>query len=101
MKKLSSIASQILLAVIITVVVVLGISSFVEVSILKNREAQRLSDRGSVAADRIANNLAYPLGNFDHAETERVVRDELAVPEVSRIQVVDAEGKSYVAKVKN
>ena len=101
MKNLVSIATQILIAVIITVVVVLGISSVIEVNILKNRETQNLSQRGSVTAERIANNLAYPLWNLNQIETDRVVRDEVAAQEVSRIQVFDEQGKLYVGKVKN
>ena len=71
MKTLPSIAAQILLAVLITVVVVLGIASLIELKILERRESQQLRDRGPLAAERVANNLAYPLWNLNHFETER------------------------------
>ena len=96
-----SIAGQILLAVLTTVVVVLGISSVIELKILEVREARQLQDRGPIAADRLANNLAYPLWNLNHAETERVVLDELAGPEIVGIQVFDEHGQVYLGKVQD
>jgi PAS domain S-box-containing protein len=101
MKNLVTIASQILVAVIITVVIVLGISSLIEVNILKNRETQKLSQRGSLTADRIANSLAYPLWNLNQIGTEQVVDDELVAQEVSKIQVFDEHGQLYAGKIKN
>jgi len=101
MKSSLSIASQILLAVILTVVVVLGISSVVELYILKHREIQQLQRRGTVTADRISNSLAYPLWNLSQPETERIVLDELVVQEVAGIQVFDEQGQLYVGKYKS
>jgi len=101
MKSSLSIASQILLAVIVTVVVVLGISSVVELYILKHREIQQLQRRGTVTADRISNSLAYPLWNLSQPETERIVLDELVVQEVAGIQVFDEQGQLYVGKYKS
>ena len=101
MKTLPSIAAQILLAVLITIIVVLGISSVIELKILERREAQQLHDRGPIAADRVANNLAYPLWNLNHPETERVVLDELAAPEIVGIQVLDEHGQLYLGKAED
>ena len=101
MKSFLSIASQILLAVIVTVVIVLGISSVVELYILKHREIQQLQQRGTVTADRISNSLAYPLWNLSQPETERIVLDELVVKEVAGIQVFDEHGQLYVGKYKS
>jgi PAS domain S-box-containing protein len=100
-KSFLSIASQILLAVIVTVVIVLGISSVVELYILKHREIQQLQQRGTVTADRISNSLAYPLWNLSQPETERIVLDELVVKEVAGIQVFDEQGQLYVGKYKS
>jgi PAS domain-containing protein len=91
---------QILIAVSLTVVIVLGISSVIELNILKQRERQQLAQQGTVTADRIANNLAYPLWNLNEPEAERVVRDELAAEEVIRIQVLDERGQLYVGQIK-
>ena len=52
-------------------VIVLGISSVIELNILKQRERQQLAQQGTVTADRIANNLAYPLWNLNEPEAER------------------------------
>ena len=101
MKSQLSIASQIVFAVIATVVVVLGISSVIELKILKNRETQSLQQRGALTADRISNNLAYPLWNLNRAETERVVVDELVAQEVASIQVFDEQQHPYVGKSKS
>ena len=101
MKSFLSISSQILLAVILTVVIVLGISSVVELYILKHREIQQLQQRGTVTADRISNSLAYPLWNLSQPETERIVLDELVVKEVAGIQVFDEQGQLYVGKYKS
>jgi len=101
MKSFLSISSQILLAVIVTVVIVLGISSVVELYILKHREIQQLQQRGTVTADRISNSLAYPLWNLSQPETERIVLDELVVKEVAGIQVFDEQGQLYVGKYKS
>ena len=101
MKSFLSISSQILLAVILTVVIVLGISSVVELYILKHREIQQLQQRGTVTADRISNSLAYPLWNLIQPETERIVLDELVVKEVAGIQVFDEQGQLYVGKYKS
>lgn len=101
MKTVPSIAVQILLAVLITVVVVLGIASLIELRILERREARQLHDRGPIAADRVANNLAYPLWNLNHFETERVVLDELAAPEIVGIQVLDENGQLYLGKAED
>lgn len=101
MKKVPSIAVQILLAVLITVVVVLGIASLIELRILERREARQLHDRVPIAADRVANNLAYPLWNLNHFETERVVLDELAAPEIVGIQVLDEKDQLYLGKTED
>ncbi|HEV8370228.1 MAG TPA: PAS domain S-box protein [Pyrinomonadaceae bacterium] len=100
MRTVLSIALQILLAVIVTVVVVLGISSVIELNILQNRERQQLQARGTVTADRISNSLAYPLWNLNQVETERVVLDELAAQEVARVEVLDEHGQLYIGKFK-
>ena len=100
MRNVLSIALQILLAVIVTVVVVLGISSVIELNILQNRETQQLQARGTVTADRISNSVAYPLWNLNQVETERVVLDELAAREVARVEVLDEHGQLYLGKFK-
>lgn len=100
MKRLFTTAGQILLAVIVTVVTVLGVSSVVELKILKQREVNLLQRRGNITADRISNSLANPLWNLDRAEVERVVRDELAAQEVARIEILDEKGQSYIDKIK-
>ena len=100
MKSQLSIALQIVLAVILTVVAVLGIFSIIELKSLQRRETQQLQERGKVSADRIANSLAYPLWNVTQPETERVVIDELLAREVSSIQVFDEHGQLYLGKVK-
>jgi len=86
MKTPLSIALQIMIAVIVTVEIVLGISSLIELNILQNREKQQLQQGGNVTADRISNSLAYPLWNLNQVETERVVLYELAAREVERMQ---------------
>ena len=100
MRNLLSIALQLLITVSLTVVIVLGISSVIELSILKQRETQQLAQQGTITADRIANGLALPLSRMNQAETNRVVQDELAAEEVTRIQVLDGRGQLYVGKVK-
>src|SRR6188472_1576696 len=100
MRNLLSIALQLLITVSLTVVIVLGISSVIELSILKQRETQQLAQQGTITADRIANGLALPLSRMNQAETNRLVQDELAAEEVTRIQVLDGRGQLYVGKVK-
>jgi len=89
-----------MIAVIVTVVIVLGISSVIELEVLQAREKQQLQQGGNVTADRISNSLAYPLWNLNQVETERVVLYELAAREVDRIQVLDEQGKQYIGKAK-
>ena len=100
MKSPLSLALQILLAVIVTVVGVLGISSVIELNILQRREMQKLQERGKVTADRIADTLAYPLWNLNQAETDRVVFHEIVAREVVNIQVLDEHGQLYLWKHK-
>jgi PAS domain S-box-containing protein len=100
MRSLLSIALQVLIAVSLTVVIVLGISSVIELRILKHRERQQMAQQGAVKAERIANSLANPLSSLNQAETDRVVRDELAAEEATRIQVLNERGQLYVGKVK-
>src|SRR5882762_420786 len=100
MKAVPSISVQILLAVLITVISVLGVSSIIELSILKDREIKLLQNRGSLTADRIANSLAYPLWNLNHEQTERVVLDEIGSPEISAIRVYDENGDLYAGEVR-
>ena len=95
-----SISVQVLLAVLITVVTVLGVSSVVELNLLKKRETQRLQDKGAVTADRLANSLKYPLWNLNSQEARQVVHDELASVDVFRIRVVDEHGALYVGEVR-
>lgn len=101
MKAFLSISVQILLAVLITVISVLGISSIIELNVLKHRETKILQDKGTLTADRIANSLAYPLWNLSREETERVVLDEISSADVSRILVFDENGAMYVGKVRS
>ena len=100
MRSLLSIALQVLIAVSLTVVIVLGVSSVIELRFLKHRESQKMAQQGAVKAERIANSLANPLSNLNQAETDRVVRDELAAEEATRIQVLNERGQLYVGKVK-
>ena len=98
MKAFPSISIQILIAVLITIVPVLGVSSIIELNVLKDREAQMLHDRGELTADRLANNIAYPLWNLGREQTERVVLDEISSPDVVSIRVLDENGDLYVGK---
>ena len=98
MKAVPSISVQILIAVLITVVSVLGVSSIIELNILNERETQMLHDRGALTVDRLANSLAYPLWNLSREQTERVVLDEVSSPDVSSIRVYDENGDLYVGK---
>lgn len=100
MKAFPSISVQILIAVLITVVSVLGISSVIEINVLNEREAQMLHDRGALTIDRLANSLAYPLWNLSREQTERVVLDEISSPDVASIRVLDENGELYVGKIR-
>src|SRR4051794_10338831 len=100
MKPFQSISAQILLAVLITVISVLGIFSIIENRRLKQRKTEVLQENATMTADRIANSLAYPLWNLNQEETERVVFYETGAAEVFRIQVFDEDGSLYAGKVK-
>jgi PAS domain S-box-containing protein len=99
-KRYPSISWQILVAVLITVVLVLGVSSFVELNLLKKREILRLQQKGVVTADRIANSLSYPLWNLNPAGTKQVIHDEIASVDVFRIRVYDEKGALYAGAVR-
>ena len=100
MKAFPSISVQILIAVLITVVSVLGISSVIELNVLKDREAEMLRERGALTADRLANSLAYPLWNLSREQSERVVLDEITSPDVASIRVYDENGDLYIGKAR-
>lgn len=100
MKAFPSISVQILIAVLITVVSVLGISSIIELNVLNDREAKMLRDRGALTADRLANSLAYPLWNLSREQAERVVLDEISSPDVASIRVFDENGDLYIGKAR-
>jgi PAS domain S-box-containing protein len=100
MKAFPSISVQILIAVLITVVSVLGVSSIIELNVLNDREAQMLHDRGALTADRLANSLAYPLWNLSREQSERVVLDEITSPDVASIRVYDEHGDLYLGKAR-
>jgi PAS domain S-box-containing protein len=100
MRRISTIAAQSLLAVLLTVISVLGLSSLIELNVLKQRETRLLQDRGALAARRIANSLSYTLWNLNLEETKRVVLDEISSVDVSRIQVFDEKGALYLGAVK-
>jgi signal transduction histidine kinase len=98
MKAFLSISVQILLAVLITVISVLGVSGVIELSLLKQRETKALQDKGALTADRIANSLAYPVWNLNKEETERVVLYEMGSADTYRILVFDENNALYVGK---
>lgn len=100
MKRLSSIAVQSLLAVLVTVVSVLGLSSLIELNVLEQRETRMLQNRGVLTTRRIANSLSSTLWNVNLEETRRVVLYEISSVDVSRIQVFDEKGALYLAAVK-
>lgn len=100
MKRLSSIAVQSLLAVLVTVVSVLGLSSLIELGVLEERETRMLQDRGALTTKRIANSLSSTLWNVNLEETRRVVLYEISSVDVSRIQVFDEKGAPYLGAVK-
>jgi len=100
MKAVPSISVQILLAVLFTVVSILGVYSIIELNVLKQRETRTLQRRGTLTTDRIANSLAYPLWNLNREETEHVVLDEMGSVDVFMIQVFDENSDLYVGKVK-
>ena len=100
MKKAPSIAAQCLAAVLITVISVLGVSSVVELNILKQREMRLLQERGELAAGRIADALSNALSSLNLKETERVVLDEIRSIDVARIRVFDGTGALYLGRVK-
>jgi len=100
MKAFLSISVQLLLAVLVTVISVLGISSIIELNILEHRETKLLQGRGTLTADRIANSLAYPLWNLNREETEHVVLDEISSADIFRIRVFDEHGELYLGKVR-
>ncbi|HXD30533.1 MAG TPA: PAS domain S-box protein [Pyrinomonadaceae bacterium] len=101
MKRISSIAAQSLLAVLLTVISVLALSSFIELSVLKQRETRLLQNRGALMTTRMANSLSYTLWNLNREETQRVVLDEIGSEDVSRIQVFDEKGVLYLGAVKD
>jgi len=100
MKRTSSIAAQCLLAVLVTVVSVLGVSSIIELNVLERRELRKLQERGELTAARIADGLSYTLWNLNREETERVVVDEIGSSDVARILVFDEKGALYLGRVK-
>src|SRR4026207_2144329 len=100
MKRTTSIAAQCFLAVLITVVSVLGVSSVIELNILERRELRKLQDRGELPTPRIADGLSYTLWNLNREETERVVVDEIGAADVARILVFDEKGAPYLGRVK-
>ena len=100
MKRTTSIAAQCLLAVLITVVSVLGVSSVIELNILERRELRKLQERGELTTARIADGLSYTLWNLNREETERVVVDEIGAADVARILVFDEKGAPYLGRVK-
>jgi PAS domain S-box-containing protein len=100
MRRFSSIAVQSLMAVLFTVISVLGLSSIIELNVLKQRETRLLKNGGGLADRRIANSLSYTLWNLNREETKRVVLDEINSVDVSRIQVFDEHGALYLGAVK-
>lgn len=100
MKAFPSIAVQILLAVLITVISVLGISSLIDLNVLEGRERNTLQEKGTLTAERLADSLAYPLWNLNREETERVVMHEIASADVFRVRVFDENGELYIGKVR-
>ena len=98
MKALPSISVQILLAVLFTVISVLGVFSLLELKGLKQRETAALQRTGELTSERIANSLAYPLWNLNREQTERLVLDETGPRNVFRIQVYDENGELYLGK---
>jgi PAS domain S-box-containing protein len=101
MKASPSISIQILLAVLVTVVSMLGLSSVIELNVLRQRETATVQQRGALIADRVANSLAYPLWNLNREETERVVLDEINSADVFKVLVFDEGGALYVGKVRD
>ena len=101
MRPLTSISVQILLAVVLTVVIVIGISSVIETSVLRERETQDLLRRAERAADRIANSLSYPLWNLNRQSTEQILQDEIGSEGIFRAKVFDEHGVFYAGKVQD
>lgn len=100
MKAFPSISVQILIAVLITVVSVLGVSSIIELNVLNEREEQMLHDRGALTAERLANSLAYPLWNLSREQAEQLVLDEISSPDVASIRVYDENDELYLGKTR-
>src|SRR4051812_27065893 len=98
MKAFQSISVQIVATVLITITSVLGVSSLIELNVMRQRETKMLQDKGYLTAARLANALAYPLWNLNREETERIVLDEIGSADDFRIQVFDEDGSLYVGK---
>jgi signal transduction histidine kinase len=98
---MQSISRQILTTLLVTIVIVLGGWSAVEILTVQRTEAVKLADEAQLASERLAHNLVYPLWNMNHAEVEKDILFELKDTIISAVIVLDEAGNIYAGKVES
>ena len=94
-----TIARQILTSVLLTMIIVLGGWSVVEIVAEQRTEGSKLTAEAQLAADRLAHNVVYPLWNKNRVEVEKDLLFELRAATISAVIVLDDAGSIYAGKV--
>ena len=94
-----TIARQILTSVLLTMIIVLGGWSVVEIVAEQRTEGSKLTAEAQLTADRLAHNVAYPLWNKNRVEVEKDLLFELRAATISAAIVLDDTGSIYTGKV--
>lgn len=95
---MQSISRQMLTTLLLTIVIVLGGWSAVEILTVQHTEAVKLACEAQLASERLAHNLVYPLWNMNREEVEKDIMFELKATIISAVIVLDEAGNIYAGK---
>ncbi|MDD2736381.1 MAG: ATP-binding protein [Desulfuromonadaceae bacterium] len=96
---MQSISRQILTTLLLTIVIVLGGWSAVEILTVQHTEAVKLAGEAQLASERLAHNLVYPLWNMNQVEVEKDILFETRATIITAVIVLDEAGNIYAGKI--
>ncbi|MFZ4858251.1 MAG: ATP-binding protein [Desulfuromonadaceae bacterium] len=94
-----TISRQILTSLMLTIIIVLGGWSAVDIITVQRTEKLKLAAETKLAGDRLAHNLGYPLWNMNRTEVENDLLFELKAATISAALVLDEAGSIFAGKI--
>ncbi|MCP4106714.1 MAG: PAS domain S-box protein [Desulfobacteraceae bacterium] len=101
MKLRNSISHKVIFILITSIIVVMSVLGILYLLSEREQSVRNIQKISNQTAERLSNNLIYPLWNVDDNASEQTVMLEMANQNITAIIVKDYGGEFYFGKIKN